>query len=113
MEPLELNRKIFILFGLYPTGERPFARKHLLRLLFSFIIFQFEFLGVFSTSIFIVTHIKADIERAINCTLQLSALFGAVYSMILGLIFRTKIIKIFGEFLKIHEDSKLVSGFLF
>lgn len=94
------------MLGLYPTGERIFGCKHLLRLLFSVIIFQFECVGVFSSLFFIATHIENDVKRAINCTLQIAALSSAAYIMMLGFILRSKIIKIFGAFEKINEDSK-------
>lgn len=103
MEPLELNKHIFIWLNIYPieNDENKWS-KYLYHLIYGVIVISI-FVAFATSLVFILKNIETDIVNSLYALIQVAALFSGVYMCIVSFVQRNKIVEIFMKLQKIHD----------
>lgn len=101
MRVLELNQKLFIFIGIFPstyTKKRSKIR--------GAILFLLNFLGMIASAYYITQLIDIDLELTAHAIFQVSAYVTTSFLFIFGYIYWPEFEKVFPMLQRIHDNCK-------
>lgn len=107
MKPLNRSYHVFVLLCICPPDQ--FANRWIKfrNITFSIMGLTLILLGNISGFIFIMKFAKIDLIQTMFAVLQTAALTGAIYTLIMAYVLRTKIQSVFNIFQHFYDSSKL------
>lgn len=101
MKVLELNQRLFIFIGMFPstnTNKRSKIR--------GAILFLLNFLGMIGSVYYVTQYIKIDLELTAHAIFQASAYVTTSFLFIFGYIYWSKFEQVFPMLQRIHDNRK-------
>lgn len=106
MMPLETNRRILILFCLYPFDKNTRPHLKLLYTIFSLSIFLINVCALVSSTVFFFKFLSINLEESFYSLFQITGIFGVICLVINAYFSRNKILEIFNGLTDIYDACK-------
>lgn len=101
MKVLEMNQKLFIFIGIFPSTNTKKRSK-----IRGAILFLLNFLGMIGSAYYVTQYIKIDLELTAHAIFQASAYVTTSFLFIFGYIYWSKFEQVFPMLQRIHDNRK-------